>query len=85
MSSKCPGCGYYTLACQCRKDDNYCRCDRVISDCHCDDHNDHWTYDNPSSDKYDNDDTCNGGKSDWDNWEDLGDWKPKIKIWINLN
>ena len=25
MSSKCPGCGYYTLACQCRIDDNYCK------------------------------------------------------------
>lgn len=75
MSEKCSGCGYYNLACQCRKDDNYCRdfgtdkdekhgCDRVISDCRCDDHNDHWSYDNANTDKYDNDDTCN--KSDDD-------------------
>ena len=75
MSSKCSGCGFYTLACQCRKDDNYCGkldpdpdkdkdenshgCNRVISDCYCNDHNDHWSYDNPSTDKYDNDDPCN--------------------------
>ena len=43
MSSKCPGCGFYTLVCQYRIDDNYCGkirdydshghgCDRVISD-----------------------------------------------------
>ena len=64
MSEKCPGCGYYTLACQCRKDDNYCGCNRVISDCHCDDHHDHWRYDNENTDKYDNDDPCNGDKSD---------------------
>ena len=77
MSSKCPGCGFYTLACQCRIDDNYCRkmgsdnrdhphpgCDRVISDCRCDDHHDHWSYDNPSTDKYDNDDPCNQSDSD---------------------
>ena len=81
MSDKCPGCGYYTLACQCRIDDNYCKkiehtdypdgqdhgkphgCDRVISDCNCD-HNDHWSYDNPSTFKYDNDDTCNEGNDD---------------------
>ena len=23
MSSKCSGCGYYTLACQCKKDDKW--------------------------------------------------------------
>ena len=81
MSGKCPGCGFYNLACQCRKDDNYCGkiddydthgngCDRVISDCHCE-HNDHYSYDNPNTDKYDNDDTCNGQDSDWkdgDKW-----------------
>ena len=68
MSEKCPGCGYYTLACQCRKDDNYCEkpdCQRVISDCHCDDHNDHYRYDNDSNDKYDNDDPCHYGEDDW--------------------
>ena len=71
MSEKCSGCGYYTLACQCRKDDNYCRdfgknrgCDRVISDCRCDDHNDHWSNDNDNTDKYDNDDPCNQSEDD---------------------
>ena len=77
MSEKCSGCGYYTLACQCRKDDNYCGkiededkkehthgCDRVISDCRCDDHNDHYSYDNAETDKYDNDDPCNLSGSD---------------------
>ncbi len=74
MSSKCPGCGFYTLACQCRIDDNYCGkhepdkedgnkhgCGRIISDCHCDNHHDHWSYDNPNLDKFDNDDPCNEG------------------------
>ena len=39
-------------------------CDRIISDCKCDDHNDHWSYDNPNTYKYNNDDTCNDGKVD---------------------
>ena len=47
-------------------------CERVISDCRCDDHNDHYSYDNPNTDKYDNDDPCNGhSDSDWifgDKW-----------------
>ena len=83
MSSKCPGCGFYTLACQCNKDDNYCRrfphedgkprygCDRVISDCRCDDHKDHYTYGDPSPDGncnytgYSGNDNCSsGGNSD---------------------
>ena len=65
MSEKCPGCGYYTLACQCRKDDNYCRgCGRIISDCSCYGHNDHYRYDNAETYKYDNDDPCNGSESD---------------------
>ena len=79
MSDKCPGCGYYTLACQCRKDDNYCGhpdCQRVISDCHCDDHNDHYRYDNASLDKYDNDDPCNLENDQRD--DDWDDWKNKL-------
>ena len=64
MSEKCSGCGYYTLSCQCRKDDNYCGCGRVISDCHCNDHNDHYRYDNEETYKYDNDDPCNGSGSE---------------------
>ena len=71
MSSKCSRCGFYTLACQCNKDNNYCRrfpdeenkqrdgCDRVISDCYCDDHKDHYTYGDPSPDG-----NCNGDDSD---------------------
>ena len=72
MSSKCPGCGFYTLACQCKKDDNYCGkfpdergeghgCDRVISDCKCD-HNDHYTY-GPADDHSDGG-NCNYNGSD---------------------
>ena len=61
MSSKCSYCGYYKTACQCRKDDNYCgHCHRVISDCSCRCHNDHWRYDNPKLDTFDNDNPCNG-------------------------
>ena len=62
MSSKCSGCGYYKTACQCRKDDNYCGfCHRVISDCRCgSSHHDHWRYDNPKLDTFDNDKPCNG-------------------------
>ena len=56
MSDKCPGCGYYTLACQCKKDDNYCRdCGRIISDCRCN-HHDHYRY-GESSDNHGN---CRG-------------------------
>ena len=63
MSDKCSGCGFYTLACQCRKDDNRCGgCGRMISDCTCgSSHTDHWRYDNPYTYKYENDDPCNGG------------------------
>ena len=65
MSEKCSGCGYYTLACQCRKDDNYCSgCGRIISDCSCKNHNDHYRYDNEETYKYDNDDPCNGSGSE---------------------
>ena len=75
MSSKCPGCGFYTLACQCNKDDNYCgRCGRVISDCRCDDHHDHYTYGQPPSSEpncnfdhgYDNN-SSEGNDDDGDN------------------
>ena len=45
MSDKCPTCGYYTLSCQCKIDNNYCKqCQRIISDCRCNDHNDHYPY-----------------------------------------
>ena len=46
MSQKCRGCGFYTLACQCKKDDNLCGgCKRVISDCRCgDEHKYHNRY-----------------------------------------
>ena len=73
MSSKCSGCGYYKTACQCRKDDNYCICGRVISDCRCPrDHHDHWSYDNRKLDKFDNDDPCNDPVEDgrYDNGND---------------
>ena len=54
MSDKCSGCGYYTSCCQCKIDDNYCRCcHRIISDCRCSDHNDHYRY--PKDSK-----TCGG-------------------------
>ncbi len=50
MSDKCPTCGYYTLSCQCKVDNNYCNsCNRIISDCRCNDHNDHYTYGASSS------------------------------------
>ena len=77
MSSKCPGCGFYTLACQCKKDDNYCGkipdddtygrgCDRVISDCRCD-HKDHYAYGERSDEGNCNDnDYSGGGNSDND-------------------
>ena len=70
MSSKCSRCGFYTLACQCNIDNNYCGrfpdeenktrsgCDRVISDCKCD-HKDHYTYGDPSPDG-----NCNGDDND---------------------
>ena len=59
MSDKCSGCGYYTLACQCKKDDNYCGCcHRVISDCRCNDHNDHYSYGSNSNSR-----NCGGGDS----------------------
>ena len=75
MSSKCPGCGFYTLACQCKKDDNYCGklpdengehhgCERVISDCSCD-HRDHYTY-GPI------DDHSDGGNCNYEGGEDNG-------------
>ena len=77
MSEKCSGCGYYTGACQCRVDDNRCRsCGKILSACTCDvNHTDHWSYDNPSTDKYDNDDPCNKSDSDWGDWIDWGDLK----------
>ena len=78
MSSKCSGCGFYKNTCQCRKDDNYCGgCKRVISDCRCGStHHDHWRYDNPNLDKFDNDEPCNisndGNHSDGGNYSDGG-------------
>ena len=59
MSDKCPSCGYYNLACQCKKDDNYCRCcQRVISDCRCNDHNDHYRYGDSNSKNCRGDNAC---------------------------
>ena len=59
MSDKCPGCGYYNLACQCKKDDNYCSCcQRVISDYRCNDHNDHYRYGDSGSKNCRGDDAC---------------------------
>ena len=60
--SKCSWCGYYKTACQCRKDDNRCgHYGKMISDCTCDSsHTDHWRYDNPNLDTYDNDNPCKG-------------------------
>ena len=56
MSKKCPGCGFFTLACQCKKDDNYCSgYKRVISDCSCWDHHDHYRYPYANYDDKDND------------------------------
>ena len=71
--SKCPGCHYYVTACQCRKDDNYCSlCKRIISDCKCTNHSDHYRYDNPSTYKFDNDDPCNIENDDNNNSGDGG-------------
>jgi len=72
MSEKCSGCGYYTGACQCRVDDNRCRsCGKILSACTCDvNHTDHWSYDNPNTYKFQDDNPCNGdechsGSEDW--------------------
>ena len=71
--SKCVGCGFYQTACQCRIDNNYCRyCNRIISDCRCSNHKDHWQYDNPETYKFDDDDPCNMGHSDSDKNDDKG-------------
>ena len=51
MSSKCSGCGYYTLACQCKKDDNYCACGKVISNCSCT-HTNHYKYEEHNEDNH---------------------------------
>ena len=69
MSKKCPGCGFFTLACQCKKDDNYCGCcNRVISDCSCE-HTNHYRYPYVSKDDSDNekDIRCNHSDSDHGN------------------
>ena len=74
MSKKCPGCGFFTLACQCKKDDNYCSgCNRVISDCCCG-HSNHNRYPYASKDDSDNekDIGCNHSDSDHGNYSNGG-------------
>jgi hypothetical protein len=62
MSEKCKGCGYYTLACQCKKDDNYCGgCNKIISNCSCK-HSYHEYY--PRAQEYNNNDDNNSYESD---------------------
>ena len=62
MSEKCKGCGYYTLACQCKKDDNYCRgCNKIISNCFCK-RSYHEYY--PRAQEYNNNDENNFYESD---------------------
>ena len=77
MSSKCSGCGFYTLACQCKKDDNYCNridCQKIISNCSCDDHNYHYRYpDNVKDSSEPVDDTCNQSDASNGNDNDCGD------------
>ena len=68
MSKKFPGCGceFLTLACQCKKDDNYCRCcNRVISDCSCW-HENHNRYPYASKDDSDNEKDIGCNHSDID-------------------
>ena len=66
MSKKCPGCGFFTLACQCKKDDNYCGCcNRVISDCSCE-HTNHYRYPYVSKDDSDNEKDIRWNHSDSD-------------------
>ena len=70
MSQKCRGCGFYTLSCQCKKDDNYCgACKRIISDCRCNDHHDHYRYPYTYKDDSDHekDSPCNRSGSDHGN------------------